>query len=278
VTNKEWRPILRRLKMVLDGIRRWVCTYVIFSRYAIGHNIEMLVKHKISKIDKNRHNKMQSIKVALDSSRSLHALYKAATKQTNCSIILIHGADRKFQNAKHWTQHYDTFVKHGSVYALDMLGHGESQPGENDNSIDKVSPDEQVQAIKSLIQQEKKKNNIDKFVLVGRSYGGSIVLRVAKELPDLIDRLILISPAAGKDLVHQVSQTVPVMLVWAKDDPIVSSSNASAFTDYFKQCKPLIFEQVVTDQMREKKETWRAHSSENERPEEFHKAVDEFLS
>jgi pimeloyl-ACP methyl ester carboxylesterase len=171
----------------------------------------------------------------------------------------------------------DFFSKHGSIYAVDMLGHGDSEPGAKDD-IQKVSPDEQVRALETLINEEKQKNSDTKFVLVGRSYGGTVVCKLAKNLsPAQIKGLILIAPAASRDVVNELPKDAyPVLLVWARDDPILPFSHSEYF-NHFERLQTCFFDNIVTEEIKQKGEQWRGHSSENERPEEFHKKVEEFL-
>jgi pimeloyl-ACP methyl ester carboxylesterase len=67
-------------------------------------------------------------------------------------------------------------------------------------------------------------------VLLGKSWGGGVALTAALTSPNRIKKLILTAPAfRDLDQVRQLAQ--PVLLVWAKDDPVIPYDTASHYVN-----------------------------------------------
>jgi pimeloyl-ACP methyl ester carboxylesterase len=64
--------------------------------------------------------------------------------------------------------------------------------------------------------------------LMGKSWGGGVALQVALDHPSRVERLILTAPAFNQfDRLAGLSQ--PVLLAWAKDDPVIRFETAERF-------------------------------------------------
>lgn len=64
--------------------------------------------------------------------------------------------------------------------------------------------------------------------LMGKSWGGGIALSLALSRPKRVQKLILTAPAFRElDRLAELDQ--PVLLVWAKDDPVIPYDNAARF-------------------------------------------------
>jgi pimeloyl-ACP methyl ester carboxylesterase len=191
-------------------------------------------------------------------------------------FLLVHGASREFQNSGHWKTHMDLFAGLGRVYAVDMLGHGHSTPGESDPLQNPVAAETQVRALQQLIVEEKADNQ--KLVLVGRSYGGRIVVDLADKLgADEVHKIILIAPALREVQVRSLKKevlAVPTLVFWAGDDTTVPYGKVKDLLDYFVAKEVVLFDQVVT----EGREPWEAHTPELIKVEEFQSKVLAWLS
>ena len=93
------------------------------------------------------------------------------------NFVLIHGS---WHSGEHWAPVIDRLTAKGHrAVAPTVLGHGKS--------VDKrVNHAQQVQ---DLVEQIERADLRD-FVLVGHSYGGTIIARLAEEIPDRIRRLV----------------------------------------------------------------------------------------
>jgi pimeloyl-ACP methyl ester carboxylesterase len=111
------------------------------------------------------------------------------------SFVLIHGS---WHTGEHWApviRHLES--KGHQAFAPTVLGHG--------HGVDKgVSHAEQV----ADVAQQIVKRDLRDFALVGHSYGGTIIARLAEEIPDRIRRLVFWNafvPSPG----HSLNDEVP---------------------------------------------------------------------
>jgi len=205
-------------------------------------------------------------------SYSLHYLNIGESEN---AIILIHGGDRKFQNARYWTPLFHDLSNSFTVFAIDLLGHGESISGESQAQSQRVPIEIQIEVLKKfsdivLINYEKK-------IWVGRSYGASVVLHFANKYPELITHLTLIAPAVSSTFVENLSDMVkskPLMLFWAENDPIIPFSNNHFFIKHFTDSK-LVNAGTITCSETEK---WRRHTPEIEKKDLFLSSFLSFLT
>jgi len=188
--------------------------------------------------------------------------------QRHTVVVLIHGADRKLQNAKYWTPHLPFFAERSQVYAVSLLGHGASTPGESDSLPQKRDGLRHVDAVLALLRHVgaiPRLDNTDtttitaatttssaktpttaalpRIILVGRSWGGSIALQVSAALhalrSDAPHALILIAPAITPEAVVQnlandsFRTRLPVLLCWADGDHVIPYSRAPAIQRAF---------------------------------------------
>lgn len=212
------------------------------------------------------------LNLALSEDRILHAVVGGVKDPL---LLLVHGADRRFQNARYWAPHYDWLARQGRFLAVDLLGHGGSRPGEADPLSNPVSVPDQVAALAALLRQETDAQR--PAIAFGRSYGGRLVLELTRAHPELIRALVLIAPSVTSDFVDRLPPAVtskPALIIWAADDPIIPPA---------RYCEPLrrTFPAARFHGMGRLRplaaEQWRAHTPEIERPQQFQAAVSEFL-
>jgi len=107
------------------------------------------------------------------------------------TIVFIHGwsCHRLF-----WNQQIERFQRVRRVVALDLAGHGESEAGRTDWSIESFG-DDVVRVCDEL--------ELESVVLVGHSMGGPVALDAAQKLGDRVVAVV------GVDTLHDVSARVP---------------------------------------------------------------------
>jgi len=189
-------------------------------------------------------------------------------------FLLVHGADRNFQNASHWRTHHQALAARGRFIAVDLLGHGGSRPGANDPLPAAVAPARQVQALVATLEQIAPGAAV---IAIGRSYGGRIVCDLAAARPDLVRAFVLIAPSLPVDALRALPTAVvskPALLVWAQDDPVVPYANNSAWRQTFGNLR--MFDAGTINPPAN--ERWRAHMPENEHPAIVQRAVAEFVN
>lgn len=146
-------------------------------------------------------------------------------------IVMVHGADRKLQNAGHWKGFLTDTLQGKKFCALDLPGHGSSEPGEQSP----VAPtfEDKVRAVVHFVRNVF--GEAEKVILVGRSLGGRIVLSAAATDPAVCSRVaafVLIAPAVDEKFVLSLPQSVlqkKTLLFWAEDDPFVPFAHSKCF-------------------------------------------------
>ncbi len=99
------------------------------------------------------------------------------------TILLLHGLG---SNAGFWRYNIPELAKKYRVIAVDLPGYGKSEKGNYSYSMSFFSNE-----IKKFVD----KLNIGRFILIGHSMGGQIAITFALKYPNMVSKLILISPA-----------------------------------------------------------------------------------
>ncbi len=99
------------------------------------------------------------------------------------TILLIHGLG---SYARAWTKNIEVLAETHRVIAVDLPGYGHSSKGYYEYSMSF-----NADVLRHLIAEL----NLGTVTVAGHSMGGQIAMTLALESPDLVDRLILISPA-----------------------------------------------------------------------------------
>ncbi|MBD8497339.1 alpha/beta fold hydrolase [Paenibacillus arenosi] len=122
----------------------------------------------------------------------------ANTIQEKLTFVLIHGA---WATASFWNNTAAVLREAGhTVHAPEYAGHG--------NNIDPhVTHEQIVSSVVDYITQE----NIQDFVLVGHSFGGTVIAKVAEFVSDRVKRLVFFDafvPKDGESLLDQMPAPV----------------------------------------------------------------------
>lgn len=99
-------------------------------------------------------------------------------------VILLHGAS---SNATSWLSDMAEYSKHYKVIAIDIIG-------EAGNSAE-TRPSYQTKDFAEWLKEVFDRLDIRKANIIGLSQGGWLALRFATSYPELVDRLILLTPA-----------------------------------------------------------------------------------
>ncbi len=113
-------------------------------------------------------------------------------------LALVHGSGC---SADSWRYQVDGLSRHFEVVALDLPGHGASEPV-TDPSVKRYAT-----TVRGLLQRIAGR----KVFLAGHSMGGAVALQVALEHPELLKGLILVATAAYLDMLA----LTPDILLWA---------------------------------------------------------------
>jgi pimeloyl-ACP methyl ester carboxylesterase len=113
-------------------------------------------------------------------------------------LVLVHGSGC---SADSWRYQVDSLSKDFAVVAVDLPGHGASEPV-NDPSVTRYA-----MVAQGLLRRVGRR----KVFLAGHSMGGAVALQVGLEHPELLKGIILVATAAYLDMLA----LTPDMLLWA---------------------------------------------------------------
>eukprot|EP00727_Mastigamoeba_balamuthi_P001488 m51a1_g11336 hypothetical protein (221) ;mRNA; f:146942-147885 len=212
---------------------------------------------------------VSSVHTPLEGGWSMHSLHGGSLGRPARRVVLVHGADRHFQNAAHWTAHFDWLAQRSLFWAVDLPGHGSSVPGPDADAA--PSEPQRVAALCRLLE-----GDANGCVLVGRSLGGRIAAEAAQRCPKAVRAFVFVAPAITnpRELSEEVLQK-PALFFWAEDDPVVPFSRSQEIVSCFHNARLVSLGKVLNSSNAH--EAWRAHCPENERRELFHQEIDAFL-
>ncbi len=138
------------------------------------------------------------------------------TPESPETMILLHG---KSFTSRDWLtiKAFERLSEIGfNVYAPDYPGFGESK----DDGTFKFSGD--FRNASKFIHDFGKKINVKRFVLLGPSMGGGIVLRTMLDYPDLISAAIVIGAAGVEYMRDELTGIdIPLLILWGEQDNVI---------------------------------------------------------
>ncbi|KAI6652747.1 1-acylglycerol-3-phosphate O-acyltransferase ABHD5 [Oopsacas minuta] len=117
---------------------------------------------------------------------TLHFKCKSETATPAPPIVLLHGFG---VGLGMFIKNFDTICQHADVYAIDLLGFGRSsRPNFS------TRPNQIVQQYIQSLEDWRVAVGLNKFILLGHSFGGYLSTWYAMRYPDNIAKLILVEP------------------------------------------------------------------------------------
>ncbi len=164
--------------------------------------------------------------------------FHAQVAGAGSAVILIHGASAR-NSWRAWQKNIDALAQHHRVYALDLLGYGESDKPE-------PHPDAafEANALIELMHAEK----IARAILIGLSWGGAIAQRIAASAPERIAKLVLVdssSHAASWETLRAAK--IPTLIVWDEDDAVIPVEHAHKLARALPHAQLHIFTRAERD-------------------------------
>jgi len=143
----------------------------------------------------------------------------------NPPLVLIHGYGAMWQ---HWNRNIPTLEKDYKVYALDLLGFGESEKPNAQYGLSLWA--KQIEAFLQFKQ-------LSKIILIGHSMGGASSLWFANENPELVKALVLVD-ASG--IFPDEVGTFERVLYRAVGSPIIGEAMFMLFANEFGARQSLV--------------------------------------
>jgi len=148
---------------------------------------------------------------------------KSAGKQGAPLVLGIHGYSQR--NGWHtWEPLLAPLAEAGFwVVSVDMPGWGQSVLQKPQRLTNGTAVDAVIQIMDGL--------GAETAVLMGKSWGGGVALDTAVAQPHRITKLILTAPVR-RSLDDLANLTQPVLLAWAKDDPVIPYEYAQKYVQH----------------------------------------------
>jgi pimeloyl-ACP methyl ester carboxylesterase len=110
----------------------------------------------------------------------------ANTDSPNTPLVMIHGL---FGCIGIWLNNIDELSKSRPLYALDLIGFGRSS-----RPTFSEDPKEAETQFVDTIEEWRQKMGLEKFILLGHSFGGFLTAAYALKYPQYVQALILVDP------------------------------------------------------------------------------------
>lgn len=154
-------------------------------------------------------------------------------------VLLIHGYSPRFNSWRTWQKNIDALAQRHCVYALDLLGYGESDKPE-------PHPDAafQANALIELMDAEK----IAQVILIGLSWGGGIVQRIAARVPERVIKLVLVDSTADASSLELLrAHKIPTLITWDEEDAVIPVKHAHELARALPHARLRIFAHTERD-------------------------------
>ena len=170
------------------------------------------------------------------------------------TLVFIHGLS---DDLNYWEFLATNLKKHYRVIRFDLPGHGQSELGEDDITLDKYCKD-----LKKLLDML----NIEKANLIGFSLGGAIALNFAIRCPEYVSSLVLISSFAKTDIHLR--------------DVFINFKNAldTGFEEFYDYILPMVLCPDVIEENWEELELLKQLASQSANTQAYIKAIDAVLT
>ncbi len=144
----------------------------------------------------------------------------AHVEGTGEPVLLIHGRDPSVNSWRTWAKNIGPLATHLRVYALDMLGYGES-----DKPVRELGIRDQAKVLVELLDVEK----LERATLIGLSWGGALAQIAVAQAPDWIEKLVLVDSGYDESdagIIRLNKIRCPTLILWDEDDAVIPVKGA----------------------------------------------------
>ena len=157
------------------------------------------------------------------------------------TVILIHGYSPQFNSWRTWQKNIDALAQQHHVYALDLLGYGESDKPD-------PHPDAAFEANALIELMQVDAPRIARAIVIGLSWGGAIAQRIAASAPERVVKLVLVdSSSDAASLAKLSAQKIPTLITWDENDAVIPVENAHKLARALPHAQLRIFTRTERD-------------------------------
>lgn len=156
------------------------------------------------------------------------------------ALLLVHGFGES-NSWQTWVKNVDALAMVTRVYALELLGYGESDKPEA--SLDIA---EHVQSLRELLDAE----GLERAHFAGLSWGGQVAQEFAMKYPERVKKLILIDSlfdSSEEGLAQLAKIQAPTLIVWDEDDELIPAQWAHILAMAIRDSRVVIFTREQRD-------------------------------
>ena len=161
--------------------------------------------------------------------RTIH--YVAIGDTSNPTVLFVHGSPGSWDNFLDFMRHPD-LLNNFRLVSVDRPGFGKSESGMPERSLQ-----QQAMLINSVLEVEGSSS-----ILVGHSYGGPVIAKMAIDYPDKVDGLIFVAASIDPELEKTKWFQIPVhykILSWILPDMLYSTNEEIlALKEELKKMEP----------------------------------------
>lgn len=155
-------------------------------------------------------------------------------------LFLVHGFGDA-NNWQTWVRNVDALAQVARVYAVELPGYGQSDP-----PSDSLDLQGQARVLSALLKAE----GFAHAGFAGVSWGGEVVQQLAIDVPDSVDRLVLVDSlfdSSEPGLAHLAQIRAPTLIVWDADDQLIPAQWAHILAMSIRDSRLVIFTREQRD-------------------------------
>jgi len=227
------RPVNKRTASAMKKILyTFLCLGLLLSMALIASNF---FRYELYELAIEFESKKADLKPKHQAINNLDYFFLARENfQANDTVVLLHGFSA---NKENWLRFSQELPSETSIYALDLLGHGQHPINLSHN----YSIETQVDYLHHFITNLKSKS----IHLVGNSMGGAVAALYSAKYPTHVQSLMLISPAGVHKIPSQLDESLN-----AGVNPLIANSVEEFFqvVNFVMEDKPFIPTPILTVQ------------------------------
>lgn len=182
-------------------------------------------------------------------------------------LLLVHGFGDT-NTWQTWVKNVDALSMSARVYALELLGYGES-----DTPEEMLDAQGHAEVVLELMERE----GIRRADLIGLSWGGQVVQEIAIRKPERVNKLVLVDSlfdSSEEGLAHLAKIQAPTLIVWDEDDQLIPAQWAHILAMAIRDSRLVI---LAREQRDPEMHSHNGHWTQMTHSLWFNKTVTEFL-